>query len=191
MQLITWAWKLPGYRILNAPGWMTKDRFEVQATTGREATVDEERLMVQQLLASRFGLKMRRESREIPRLPAGRRKQRLSKITPRANKTEPNRRGINIEKGSLYSREGSLDDFAEVLTTNLDRPVLNRTQLTGPYDFTLTWDDPPAGAPTQQGWSPIGPALFTAVKDLGLRLEAQKAPVEMLVIDAITRPSGN
>jgi uncharacterized protein (TIGR03435 family) len=181
---------LRNYQVLGAPGWTTQERFEIQATTGRRASIDEERVMVQQLLATRFGLKAHHESRDRPvyLLVIG---NRPLKITPGTGRAEPNRRGINIEKGALSARDGSLDDFADVLTTNLDRPVLNKTNLTGRYDFTLNWDDPPSAQPPSPVWSPIGPALFTAVRELGLRLDAEKASVDVLVIDAVMRPSGN
>ena len=81
-------------------------------------------------------------------------------------------------------------DFVNILTTNLDRPVLDRTKLEGHYNFTLTWDPPPA-AENGPSWSPIGPSLFTPVRELGLRLDPQKAPVEMLAIDSIEHPTGN
>jgi uncharacterized protein (TIGR03435 family) len=83
-----------------------------------------------------------------------------------------------------------MDELVGVLTDNLERPVLDRTGLTGHYDFDVTWEPPslPANGPQ---WTPIGEAIFTPIRDLGLRLEAQKASVEMLVIDSIEHPSAN
>ena len=66
MQLITWAWKVKNFQVLGAPAWISQERFEIQATTARSLSVDEERLMVQRLLASRFGLKVHREDKETP-----------------------------------------------------------------------------------------------------------------------------
>jgi hypothetical protein len=77
---------------------------------------------------------------------------------------EPGHRGINVNPGVMTAREGAMSDFADVLTTNLDRPVLDRTNLNGSYDFTLTWDPPPAPA-NGQSWSPIGPSLVMAIRD--------------------------
>ena len=190
MQWITWSWQLRDYQVIGAPGWATQERFEIQGSTGRPASVDEVRVMVQQLLATRFGLKVHHESRDRPvyQLVTG---SGPLKITPGTGRAEPDRRGINIEKGALYARDGSLDDFAAVLTTNLDRPVLNKTNLTGGYDFTLTWDTSPTEKSPSPAWSPIGPGLFTAVRELGLRLDARKASVDVLVIDAVMRPNEN
>jgi len=188
-QLITWAWNVKNYQVLGAPRWIFHERFEIQATTGRRASSDEERLMMQRLLGERFGLKVHRESHEIPVyvLVVGRNGPNLETANTPA---EPGKRGININPGIMTAREGTMADFVDVLTTNLDRPVLDRTNLEGHYNFTLTWDPPPA-AENGPSWSPIGPSLFTPVRELGLRLDPQKAPVEMLVIDSIEHPTGN
>jgi uncharacterized protein (TIGR03435 family) len=188
-QLITWAWSLKNYQVLGAPGWIFEDRFEIQATTGHPASPDEERFMVQRLLAERFGMKVHRESREIPVyvLVVGRNGPKLETAETPA---EPGHRGININAGVMTAREGTMAEFADVLTTNLDRPVLDRTNLEGHYNFTLTGDPPPPSA-NGPSWSPIGPSLFMAIRELGLRLDPQKAPVEMLVIDSIKHPTDN
>src|SRR4051812_7648556 len=62
-QLLTWAWNVRDYQIIGAPGWTSQERFEVQATTGKASSVDEQRLMVGNLLADHFSLKAHRESR--------------------------------------------------------------------------------------------------------------------------------
>lgn len=185
MQLVTWAWKMKNYQILGAPAWTSEERFEIQATPGHSSSADEQRLMLRKLLTERFGLKVHSERREIPvyALVTGKDGPKLgvAKEDP-----APGHRGINIESGVLIARSGTMDDFVDVLTTNLDRPVLNQTNLAGQYDFTLTWDQPPANGGQ---WSPIGPALFTPIRELGLRLDSAKAPVEVLVIDAVERPT--
>jgi uncharacterized protein (TIGR03435 family) len=99
-------------------------------------------------------------------------------------------RGINIESGKLVSRAGTMAELVDVLTTNLDRPVFDKTGLTGRYDFNLTWDQPDVTT-SGSSWAPIGSALFSSIRDLGLRLDSGKASVEILVIDAIGHPSGN
>jgi uncharacterized protein (TIGR03435 family) len=185
MQLVTWAWQMKNYQILGAPAWTSEERFEIQATPGHSSTTDEQRLMLQELLMERFGLKVHTERREMAVyvLVTGKDGPKLG--TPKEN-TDPGHRGINIESGVLIARSGTMDDFVGVLTTNLDRPVLNQTNLNGKYDFTLTWDQLPANGAQ---WSPIGPALFTPIRELGLRLDSAKAPVETLVIDAVERPT--
>jgi len=186
-QLLTWAWNMKDYQIVGAPGWTSQERFEIQATSGNASSVDEKRLMLQKLLVDRFSLKVHRESKEIPVFllvvgPGG------PKLITAKEGGDPKRRGINIYAGILEARQGGLDDFAEILTTNLDRPVLNRTNLTGSYDFTLTWDQP-AEPPNGSAWTPIGAVLFPLVRSLGLRLDSARAPVEILVVDSVERPT--
>jgi uncharacterized protein (TIGR03435 family) len=87
------------------------------------------------------------------------------------------------------------------LANALERPVLDKTNLTGRYDFTLEWNldaDRQAGSVTgmsgedHRAPEPTGPSLLAALQEqLGLRLEAQKAPAETLVIDHVDRPSVN
>ena len=186
-QLLTWAWNVRDHQIIGAPGWTSQERFEVQATPGKASSVDDQRLMLRNLLADHFSLRAHRESREIPVYllvvgPSG------PKLTTAKEGGDPKRRGINIYPGLLEAQQGGLEDFAEILTTNLDRPVLNRTNLTGSYDFKLTWDQ--EAAPSDGAvWTPLGAALFPLLRSIGLRLESARAPVEMLVIDSVERPA--
>jgi uncharacterized protein (TIGR03435 family) len=188
-QLIMWAWKLRDYQIGGAPAWIFKERFEIQATTGHPGNADEERLMVQRLLVERFGLKVHPEAREMPVyvLVVGKNGPKLKAAKAGG---DPGHRGINIAAGVMVANDGTMEDFVDVLTTNLERPVLDRTNLKERYDFTVTWDQPPAPA-NGPSWSPIGPALFTPIRELGLRLDPTRAQVDVLVIDSIDHPSNN
>jgi uncharacterized protein (TIGR03435 family) len=177
------------YQVLSPLTCLTQDRFEIQATTAEASTDDRFRLMVQTLLADRFHLRLHRETRELPVyvLVTGKNGPKLT-VTDLSNEgpqTPP--RGINIGPTGMSSRNGTMDSLADILTTNLDRPVLDKTNLTGHYDFTLTWDQPPALAGSSIR-APIGPAIFAPIQSLGLRLEDQKAPVEMPVIDSVDHP---
>ena len=97
---------------------------------------------------------------------------------------------------------GTIERLTAVLATALGRPVLDQTGLTGSYDLSVQWDDAPVrggglpGIPDPRGAGTLSDtergSIFTAVPDqLGLRLEAQRAPVEVLVIDEIQRPTPN
>jgi uncharacterized protein (TIGR03435 family) len=79
-----------------------------------------------------------------------------------------------------------MDALADFLWTELDRPVLNQTGLTGDYNFQVDFE------PERHDSSGVKPSLFTALQDqLGLKLESRKMPVEMLIIDHIERPNEN
>lgn len=191
MQTVTWTWKVKNYQVVGAPSWLGQERFEISAgipmTAGKLASDDEVRVMMQGLLADRFGLRMHRETREMDvyALVEGKGGAKLVE-SPLGAPAEG--RGVNIVSGAMIARDASMAELVDVLTTNLDRPVIDKTNLTAHYDFDLTWDQP--GGSTSS-WAPIGSAIFTPIQNLGLRLEAEKAPVEMLVIDSVSRPSAN
>ncbi len=184
MQLITWAWNVKNYQVLSAPAWTTQERFEIQATPGHSANTDEQRAMLQSLLQERFALKVRHDTRQMPVYTLSVAKNG-PKFAAATKNPEPGHRGINIESGMLIARSGAIADFADILTANLDRPVLNRTNLSDAYDFTLTWE-PPNGK--NGPWAAFGPALLSTIRELGLRLDPAKEPVDVLVIDAVNRP---
>jgi bla regulator protein blaR1 len=111
---------------------------------------------------------------------------------------------IRIGPGNLAASGGSLAQFAQSLGMFVGRVVVDKTGLTGGYDITLTWtpDQLPQRAPGTPGDQPIrvngieidpnGPSIFTAVQEqLGLKLDSQKGPVEMLVIDRAEKPVEN
>src|SRR5262245_61193757 len=112
--------------------------------------------------------------------------------------------GVRIGPGNLSASGGSLAQFAQSLGMFVGRVVVDRTGLTGVYDINLTWtpDQMPRGEPSKPGDQPVrvngvdidpnGPSIFTAVQEqLGLKLDSQKGPVEMLVIDRVEKPVEN
>jgi uncharacterized protein (TIGR03435 family) len=97
-----------------------------------------------------------------------------------------------MEPGKLTATAIPLRNFTDTLSRMLNRPVLNKTGLTGVFNFTLEWS--PEGKSTDgAGELPVGPSLFTAIPEqLGLRLESRKTPIEILVIDRAEKvPTGN
>jgi uncharacterized protein (TIGR03435 family) len=80
----------------------------------------------------------------------------------------------------LRARRYTMARVADLLTQLSGGPVVNQTGLDGVYDFTLSWNDED------------GPTLTTAVQEqLGLRLQAQKVPVSLFVVESAQKPSGN
>ena len=193
-QLIEWAWSVRDFQILGAPKWLAQERFEIQATAAQPSGEDHLREMLRQLLATRFSLKLHRETREIPvfALVVGKSGPKLPIAKDATINGGLGEFGVGAK--DLFALGGTMPMFARILTNNLDRPVVDKTDLTGHYDFKLTYD-PPESSPRAPGeppaWTPVGPAIFTAIQELGLKLEPQKASFEMLVIDSVDRPSGN
>ena len=99
--------------------------------------------------------------------------------------------------GQINARKISLLNLARILSTRLDRPVMDRTGLTGTYEFDLTWTPDqmpqrPPGSPDPPPADPNGPSIFTAVQEqLGLKLESTKGTVDVLVIDRAEHPTPN
>jgi uncharacterized protein (TIGR03435 family) len=193
-QLIAWAWDIEDFQILGAPKWLSQERFEIQATAARPSGEDQMRLMLQQLLAARFSLKIHRETREIPvfALVVGKGGPKLP--VAKDDTINSGLGDFGVGARNMFARGGTMPMFALILTNNVDRPVVDKTGLTGHYDFNLTYD-PPEPAPRAPGeppgWTPVGPAIFTAIQQLGLRLEPRKDSFEMLAIDSLEQPSGN
>ena len=200
--LVMAAYNLHARAVTGGPAWVDNDRFEIQAITPGEAhpTYDQQMAMLRQLLTDRFHLTFHREPKELP----------VYAIVASKNGPQLRASATPVEKAGLLGitimpdhvefpgRHIRVADLASVLQrAALDRPVVDRTGLTGFYDFDLAWtpDDsqfpglhlaePPDGAARK-------PDLFAAFQQqLGLKLEATKAPVDILVIDRAERPSAN
>ena len=102
--------------------------------------------------------------------------------------------GMRFAPGNLLSAGGSsMAALARLLAVPVGRLVLDRTGLTGGFDFDLEFTiDAVAGAPQGQSPNANAPSLFTALEEqLGLKLQAERGPVEVLVIDRIERPTDN
>ena len=107
---------------------------------------------------------------------------------------------MRMGRGELTAQSLGMDQIAHLLTQQTGRTVVDNTGLKGNYDFTLHWT-PDQSAPTLNGpgagpdsstSSESGPSIFTAIQEqLGLKLESQKGPVEILVIDHVEKPSEN
>ena len=154
---------------------------------------------MQKLLTDRFSLVFHRETKPLPvyTIVVGSRGPMLTK-----NDTNPNGlpsllfRGLGV----LPAMNASMTDLARVMQAAvLDRPVVDKTGLQGRYDFTLTWtpDDSQfrglgVRVPPPSGDANAPPGLFTAIQEqLGLKLESTNAPVDVLVIDRVEKPSEN
>jgi len=158
--------------------------------------------MLQKLLVDRFQLKFHRETKELSvyviKVASGGEKMTETTAAP----SDPPGFGFR-GLGNLIVRNLSMADFAKGMqTTVTDRPVVDQTGLAGRWDFTLKWtpDDSQfaqfRGAvpqPPPAGDSPNAPpSLYTAMPEqLGLKIEATKAPDDVMVIDHVEKPSPN
>jgi len=106
---------------------------------------------------------------------------------------------MRIGRGELTAQSIGMEQIAHLLTQQTGRTVVDNTGLKGNYDFTLKWtpdqSTPMLNGATGPDSTPLpdsGPSIFTAIQEqLGLKLESQKGPVEMLVVDRVEKPSEN
>ncbi len=196
--LIMYAYNLKSYQLsLNEPQRaLLGDMFyDVVAKAEGDAppSTEEFREMLRSLLADRFRLKAHREQRQVPvyELAIGNRGPKFKESAP---DTAPAHRvraaGRNWEATLL---KASMRDLVQFLDGNgyLDRPVLDRTSLTGTYDFKLTYT--PDIPPNRRGEAdPTDISIFVAVQNqLGLKLQPQRAAMEVLIVDHVEKPTVN
>jgi uncharacterized protein (TIGR03435 family) len=184
-------------KFLGIPDWARTEKFDLEAKVSATDTpifqklnFDQRQLMVQALLADRFKLQASHQMREQPvyalLVAKGGPKLVPSKPTPDADPGG----AIKRNKGHIEAQNIVISQLVSVLTQTADRTVLDKTNLTGKYDFTLEWT--PEDAAPDTAANSDGPSLFTAIQEqLGLRLEPQKASVPVLVIDHLERSSAN
>jgi len=194
--LIQYAWDLKAFQISGGPGWMDSDRFTIEAKSDVKLDADHSgkygdglRSRLRSLLEDRFGLRVHPDERVMPvyeLVVAG----TGSKLSP-AKDGSPE--GWSIGSGMLKGTRVSAKTFARALSEATERVVIDRTGLTGYYDYTITWTpDRGTGPESRVSEQSDGPSIFTSVQEqLGLKLKAAKAPVEVLVIDRVEKPSQN
>jgi uncharacterized protein (TIGR03435 family) len=214
--LLTRAYDVKPTRI-SGPDWLAVDRYDISATLPRGTTGEEFRLMLQELLAERFQVQLHRESRVLPvysltvaksgpklkpaeKLPAYRDDDERKAVQQKAASEGMTAWAARLRSGELRANRtfglasATVEKFAEVLATHLDRPVVDRTGLEGLHAFALSWWQGIA-RPEEDGdaASNRGPDIFTAIEEqLGLKLQAAREQVELLVIDSANRiPTSN
>lgn len=182
-ECIRWAYDVKEYQI-SGPAWLNSDEasYDIVAKAGTAAPRKEIRLMLQTLLAERFQLKLHRETRMLPvyHLVVGKGGQKLG-----AAGLDADYRTFS-SGGTLEATHTPMAVFAEVLSRETGRPVFDKTGIPGAFDFKLEYS-PDSSSNSNR------PSIFTALQEqLGLKLESQKGPVEVLVIDHAERlPTAN
>jgi bla regulator protein BlaR1 len=225
--LIKDAYRIEDHQISGGPSWLNSEHYDINAKMdsstadelrklGEDERMVERQRMLQALLADRFKLTLHRENKELPiyALVVAKGGPKLQEAKP--GDTYPN--GIKGPDGHaagpgmmFMGKEGltvqgiPIAVLVRHLSRQLGRTVVDKTGLTGKYDFTMKWTPDERQTPMFKGTEgnqpgtggtsapeSSGPSIFTAIQEqLGLKLESQKGPVEILVIDYVERPSEN
>jgi uncharacterized protein (TIGR03435 family) len=201
VDLITFAYGLHARQITGGPAWLEAEKYDLDGKPEGEGQPNDKqwKIMIQKLLADRCKLTFHHEQKELSvyAITVGKDGSKLTK-----SEGDPNGlpglffRGL----GDLPARNATMADFAGVMQTAvLDRPVVDQTGLTGRFDFILKWTPDEfqftglgVKVPTPTDNPNAPPDLFNAIQQqLGLKLVATKAPVDVLVVDRVEKPSAN
>ena len=198
--LIAAAYDLNPRTISGGPGWIESDHYDIVAVTPGEVrpTHDEQMSMLRNLLTERFKLTFHREQKvfSIYELEIAKNGPKLKESGAPADEPPQLISTVYPQRIVMPARNATMSDLARLMQRAiLDRPVVDKTGLTGRYDFDLEWapDETQFGGevPVASADAPSLP-LFSAIQQqLGLRLEATRGPIAALVVDRAERPSAN
>ncbi len=216
--LIRWSYRMAEPRIVGGPDWIGVDRFDIAATASADGwTGERTRQMVRALLADRFGLATHTEMREMRIYTLSVAKPgvfgehlRPAAVDCSAPDTPARMAAdgkvacgllVSQAAGSASLRGGGqlIADFVRSLGEYVDRPLVDRTGLTGRYDLELQFTAdrsalvgaPPPGGLSATVDSDIAPLPTALVEQLGLRMQSEMGAVEVLVIDRVSPPAEN
>jgi uncharacterized protein (TIGR03435 family) len=165
------------YQIAGGPNWIDTERYDIQATTGFPAPLDDVHQMLQTLLAEQFRVTLHREPREIPvyALVVGKGGLKLKPALATGDAT-------TAKDGKPGGQ--TMVGLAEYLSRlqGIDRPVLDRTGLADRYDVS------PLVTVSRSKSVNSDDSIFTVIQDFGLKLESQKGLVDVLVVDHAEKP---
>ena len=230
--LIVIAYGVQNNQIMGAGDFLNSEHYDFDAKMSEATAAElrklspEERTtarqhMLQALLEDRFKLKIHRETRELPvyALVLAKGGSKMKEVTAPSPDASPvasgsagrtgagGGPGISVSggRGGVMTATGtsmSINALIHTISTSLDRPLIDKTGLTGYYDFSLEWiredaAQSAAAASLAAGGGAVpaensAPNIFTALQEqLGLKLEPTKGPVEVIVVDKSEKPSGN
>lgn len=230
-ELAAIAYGLPQQRIIGGPRWAGSTRYNITATTAGHVSREQAQLMLQKLLADRFGLVSHREQRPLPvyvltlAKKGGSFGPQLRRSGPEcAPMTPPVLNGVQVPPpppppppppggnpmrplldrqlqlrcptmffpGGTSARAITFDEFTYQLSRFLSRPIIDRTALTGEFDIDLVYQPELAAGPGATALDATAPSIFSAVQEqLGLKLDSEREPIDVLVIDRVDTPAEN
>jgi uncharacterized protein (TIGR03435 family) len=190
--LLKFAYGLQQSQIAKTQDWVNSESYDISAVPDGEGepSIKQWQLMVGKLVANRFQLKFHYEKQEQNVYVLT-----LVKAGPKLTRSQSDSNALGGlgfgPPGNLGATNATMADFTGLLgEAVLKRPVVDQTELTGRFDLRLTWTPDESQSATQDENAP--PGFFTAIQEqLGLKVVSTKAPVNVLVIDHVERPSAN
>lgn len=204
--LISSAYGIREDLISGLPGWADSTRFDISAKVSdpdiealKKLSREQRHAMLVALLANRFHLKAHIETKTLPvyDLVIAKGGSRLTENTIPADQAAPGPLGLKpgsmmISNSEMNAVGIPISNLAQNLAFRVERNVIDKTGLTGKYNFTLKWRPDELDGKADATTDSNAPDLFTAIQEqLGLKLEPSKGPVPTLVIDHVEMPSEN
>ena len=216
-RLVSYAYGIQEFQVFGATGWMDSERWTLEAKAGeqdlRQNAVSDPKapsifsLMVQSLLEDRFHVKLHRETQDLPVyelvVAKGGLKIKLAPdqtpISPGAQPMRADGRGRGLLRGSFGSSRGKFEGvaipislFVQYLTPHVQRKIIDKTNLSGLYDFQFTYSQSFDSVSPEDSTLNQAPSPFTDLREqLGLTLLSARGLVEVIVIDSAIRPTPN
>jgi uncharacterized protein (TIGR03435 family) len=201
--LINLAYWLHPKQVTGGPMWAESDKYDMAGKPDApgQPNVDQMKMMIQKLLADRFQLKFHFEKRDLSAYVL-----RITKTGAKIVRSQDDPKGYpgwsfgrTASGTTLTFRNSPMSQVTAILQNFLDKPVVDQSGLAERYDFTVSFTLDAAqavrlgGAPTSAPDNPdAAPDVFAAFQQqLGLKLESTKAPVDVMVVDKLEKPSEN
>jgi len=174
------AYGVQDYQVFGGPKWADSDRFDINAKSAGPAGDPELLLMLRTLLTERFQLAFHHEQKIEPAyaLVAAKSGLKIAPVEATGSKSQSSR-------AKIFAQGISMAKFAEILARRVNAPVNDLTNAPGVYNIDLEWS---LDGDDNDRLSAIFDALQ---RNLGLKLESRKLPVDVLVIDKAEKPSDN
>jgi uncharacterized protein (TIGR03435 family) len=198
--LLEMAYNVKQDQIFGLPHWAEASHYDIVAKVVdanpdvlKNLTREERAAMVRHLLEVRLQMKTHTEIRTLPvlELIVGKDGNKMTPTPPEAANAKSSRQSVHTDDAvtTMVATHDRMEDIAGFLADQVHKPVVDKTGLTGLYDFELKWQRDEAQAPAGDVTLPT---LYTALQEqLGLKLESGKAPVPVVVIDQIAEPTEN
>jgi uncharacterized protein (TIGR03435 family) len=191
--------------IVGGPDWLDRDLFDIEARANGNRSQQELERMLQALLADRFSLRLRRDTRELNGYVLTASSDRSANLKASSARTPGSfRTTMNAGNMTINAIATPMSKLTNFLSTHFGQPVTDKTGLAGDFDFTLSWTmglgeasflkglNLPSAPSEPPGDARIGQSAFTVLREhLGLRLEAAKVATDVWIVDQVAAPTAN